>query len=89
MKHVRLERYLRDATRGLSPKKRVSVMQELRGNLEQHVLDRMVADITETRALEETLNDFGAPQLVSKGMWGFIRSRVGQKRWWVWVWSRP
>jgi len=70
MKHLRLERYLRDATKGLPPKKRVAVMRELRGNLEQHVLDRMVAGIPQTRALEEILDDFGAPQLVSRGMWG-------------------
>jgi len=45
-------------------------MRELRGNLEQHVLDRMVAGMAQARALEEILDDFGAPKLVSRGMWG-------------------
>ncbi len=70
MNSARLERYLKQATKGLAVKKRAQVAQELRGNLEQHVLDRMVAGVAQDRALEDVLDDFGAPSLVSRGMWG-------------------
>ena len=70
MKHSRLERYLKQATQGLQGKKRAVVILELRGNLEQHVKERMAFGIAEDRALEEILDDFGAPSLVSRGMWG-------------------
>ncbi len=70
MKSNRLERYLQEASQGLYGKQRKMVIKELRGNLEQHVKERMAFGMSEVAAYEEMLDAFGAPQIVSRGMWG-------------------
>jgi hypothetical protein len=70
MKSNRLERYLQEASQGLYGKQRKIVIKELRGNLEQHVKERMAFGMSEVAAYEEMLDAFGAPQIVSRGMWG-------------------
>ncbi len=68
MKNLRLERYLNSATQGIVGKKRAQIQEELRGNLEQRAKELMAFGTAEKPALEQALNEFGAPKLVSRGM---------------------
>jgi hypothetical protein len=68
VKNTRLERYLNSATQGIVGKKRAQIQEELRGNLEQRAKELMAFGTAEKSALEQALNEFGAPKLVSRGM---------------------
>jgi hypothetical protein len=68
VKNTRLERYLNSATQGIMGKKRAQIQEELRGNLEQRAKELMAFGTAEKSALEQALNEFGAPKLVSRGM---------------------
>ena len=68
MKGDALERYIRQATRGLYGEKRARVVRELRGNLEGRINEFLAFGDSRERAVERALLEFGAAGVVSRGM---------------------
>lgn len=65
---VRLRRYLTRATRGLWGQRRALVSSELEGHIRVRMNDLRLLGLSEEKALSRTLDELGAPALVSRGM---------------------
>lgn len=63
-----IEKYLKQATRGLPTPLRKSVQGELRADIEQRMLDHLIAGFSREEALQQALVALGRPEIISKGM---------------------
>lgn len=63
-----LERYLARASRGLGPRERARVREELRGNIVQLSRELQLGGLGEEAALARALSEFGPPARVNAGM---------------------
>lgn len=63
-----MERYLRQATRGLWGRKRREVREELEAHLHDRVMAYRIGGLGEAEAVERALAELGSPQEVSVGM---------------------
>jgi hypothetical protein len=66
--NVRLEQFLRNATRGLYGQDRNMVREELRSNIEQLMLEYQEEGDLHEVALARAINEFGNPKTICAGM---------------------
>ncbi len=68
MNEVKVERYLRRATRGLWGRKREEVREELEAHIQERVVAHRITGLSEESAVERTLSEMGEPKEVREGM---------------------
>ena len=68
MRGEALERYVKSAVRGLYGQRRAQVARELQGNLEHRVGEFMAFGDSREGAVERALLEFGAAEVVSRGL---------------------